>query len=398
MDPYTDSHFTVQSPSAAASTAIMDVNHPAGSAPDAQATNIKRETSDGLDGDTNMADIPESATGPSGAAADTEPRSSQPPAAAMPQTNGSSESKPPASVRATKKKGTATLVKKTSSRKSRGGSRAGKARGGSRAALATKMKMTTTASSFASASSPPLGPGSSEAGSGDEEEEESDHGPYCICRGPDDHRWMISCDVCEDWFHGECVSIDKTIGEALIQRYVCPRCTDDKGINVTRYKKTCSLEGCVNPARIYDENIKGVSAAAGTYSVFCSDKHAEDWWELLVRSLPENGKLKSKNAGLTREKFMGLLGASTVYKSLEDEDPWYIGRKPFGKQYPTSLVMFYGLLRLLLLQTEHVLTVRQRFPLNSGPRSTLLSCSHPRSNLFSAHRPQTAMRSPRKSC
>lgn len=319
MESYTHSHFTIQSPLTSAST------------PDAHAANIKRETSDGLDSDTKMGDIPESAEGVPGAAVGIEPRSSQPPSASITQTNGSADIKPPASVRATKKKGTATLVKKTTNRKSGGGSRAGKTRGGSKAASAAKTKTSTTAPSVASASSPPAGPGSSEAGSGGEEEEESDHGPYCLCRGPDDHRWMISCDVCEDWFHGECVSIDKTIGEALIQRYVCPLCTDDKGINVTRYKKTCSLEGCISPARIYDEDKRGVGAAAGSYSVFCSDRHAEDWWEQLVRSLPENGKLKSKNADLTREKFMGLLGASTVYKTVEGEDPWYIGRKPFGK-------------------------------------------------------------------
>lgn len=376
----------------------MDGNQPNGSTPDAQATNIKRETSDGLDGDTKMEDIPESANGVPSPAAGTEPRSSQPPVASVSQASGFSDIKAPASVRATKKKGTATLVKKTTNRKAGGGSRAGKARGGSKVTPAMKMKMPTTASSAASASSPPAGLGSSEAGSGDEEEEESDHGPYCLCRGPDDHRWMISCDVCEDWFHGECVSIAKTIGESLIQRYVCPRCTDDKGINVTRYKKTCSLEGCLNSARIYDEDKKGVSAAAGSYSVFCSDRHAEDWWEQLVRSLPENSKLKSKNADLTREKFMGLLGASTVYESLEGEDPWYIGRKPFGKWIDKSSFIFDRLMCLLPLRTKCLLTVHKLFLLNSGPRSIPHLCSRPKNNPSSAHRPQTAMPLPRRSC
>ncbi|KKY32270.1 hypothetical protein UCDDA912_g07811 [Diaporthe ampelina] len=136
---------------------------------------------------------------------------------------------------------------------------------------------------------------------------------------------MISCDMCDDWFHGECVNIDKTIGEALIQRYVCPGCTDRQGINVTRYKKTCSLEGCWRPARIYDD-IRGDA----DYSVFCSDKHAEDWWEQLVRSLPENRSLRAKEADLTREKFMGLLNVSTVQKSVKGEEPWHLGKKPFA--------------------------------------------------------------------
>lgn len=151
---------------------------------------------------------------------------------------------------------------------------------------------------------------------------------------------MISCDVCEDWFHGECVNIDKTVGEALIQRYVCPRCTDDKGINVTRYRKTCSLDGCFIPARVYEDAVGGRKkpgpGAGGNYSVFCTDKHAEDWWEQLVRSLPENGRLKAKDADLTREKFMGLLGAAKMQKSVEGEEPWSIGKKPFGEMLLSS--------------------------------------------------------------
>lgn len=300
----------------------MDVvDPPAEASSGAHDMNIKRETSDGLDGDTKMADIPESTVD-----------HPNPPPASLSHADGAADPKLPATVRTIKKKGTATLVKKTSHRRVGGGSRAGKARGSGKTTSSSKTKKSATASS---ASSPPAAAGSSEAGSGDEEDEESDHGPYCLCRGPDDHRWMIGCDMCEDWFHGECVSIDKTIGESLIQRYVCPRCTDDKGINVTRYKKACSLEGCVNPARIYDETKKGVGAGPATYSVFCSDRHAEDWWEQLVRSLPENSKLKAKNMDLTRDKFMGLLGASTVYKPLEGEDPWYVGKKPFGKFFLT---------------------------------------------------------------
>lgn len=303
--------------------------------------NIKRETSDGVEGDTKMADIPDSAGLAAPAFNKSSPGSSLPPPS-LPQTDGTSEdaanlARLSAAVRASKKKGTATLVKKTTSRKTGGGSRAGKgARGGSKAATPNPLKTDSKKApgSTASASSPAPAAGSSDVGSEDGDDE-SDHGPYCICRGPDDHRWMISCDVCEDWFHGECVSIDKTIGEALIQRYVCPGCTDDKGVNVTRYRKTCSLEGCHLPARIYEDAGAGGKKVpperGGNYSVFCSDRHAEEWWEQLVRSLPNNGKLKAKEADFTREKFMGLLNVSTVQKSVEGEEPWSIGKKPFGK-------------------------------------------------------------------
>lgn len=350
MDPYTNSHFTLQPPSAASAMDIDPMADEAGATPD---LDIKRETSDGLDGDTSMADIPDlpgttttttaptpTSTTTTTAPSKSEPRSSLPPF--LPQhTDGSPKSTPPKPIpapRASKKKGTATLVKKTTSRKTGSASRAGKgSRGGSKvASKPPKQQQSATGSS-------PAPPPSSEAGGEDgDEDDESDHGPYCLCRGPDDHRWMIACDVCEDWFHGECVGVDKAIGEALIVRYVCPLCSDG-GVNVTRYKKTCSLEGCFQAARMYDDDLGVGEASKGTeegYSVFCSDRHAEDWWEALVRALPENKKAGAKGEGLTREKFMGLLGVQTVRKSVEGEEPWHIGRKPFGKDRSFSRFLY----------------------------------------------------------
>lgn len=341
MDQYTNSHFTVQPPSTTAavspapSTAMnldSKIEAPETAAV-AQELPIKRETSNGLEEDTKMEDIPDldAAAVPTPAASTlskSEPRSSLPPS--ISQVEGSPQPTKPTGSRPSKKKGTATLVKKTTSRKTGSASRGAKgARSGSSksAAAAALSKGGTPKPPGSTASSPPP-VGSSDAGGSGDEDDESDHGPYCLCRGPDDHRWMIACDVCEDWFHGECVGVNKAIGEALIVRYVCPRCTDDKGVNVTRYKKTCSLEGCFQAARVYDE---GKKMGAGNYSVFCSDRHAEEWWEALVRALPENRRAAGKGEDLTREKFMGLLGVQAVLKGIEGEEPWYIGKKPFGK-------------------------------------------------------------------
>lgn len=35
---------------------------------------------------------------------------------------------------------------------------------------------------------------------------------WCICRKPHNNRFMICCDKCEDWFHGQCVGITKAMG------------------------------------------------------------------------------------------------------------------------------------------------------------------------------------------
>lgn len=35
---------------------------------------------------------------------------------------------------------------------------------------------------------------------------------WCICKKPHNNRFMICCDLCEDWFHGKCVGVTKSMG------------------------------------------------------------------------------------------------------------------------------------------------------------------------------------------
>ncbi|KAA8590841.1 hypothetical protein FQN60_001784 [Etheostoma spectabile] len=54
---------------------------------------------------------------------------------------------------------------------------------------------------------------------------------YCICRQKQDKRFMICCDSCQDWFHGDCVGISETQGRTMEkkgQEYICPPCTTKK--------------------------------------------------------------------------------------------------------------------------------------------------------------------------
>lgn len=151
-------------------------------------------------------------------------------------------------------------------------------------------------------------------------DDETDNGPYCLCRGPDDHRWMIGCDVCEDWFHGECVQLDKETGEKLVERFVCPNCTDGRR-NYTKYRKTCSLPSCRNPARLYAPD-------EADRSVFCSADHCDAWWASVIATLPAKAASKKAVEVLTREDFMGLLATTA------EEGGWKLGEKPFGRSCP----------------------------------------------------------------
>ncbi|RDA95354.1 hypothetical protein CP533_3486 [Ophiocordyceps camponoti-saundersi (nom. inval.)] len=150
----------------------------------------------------------------------------------------------------------------------------------------------------------------------EESDDESDNGPYCICRGPDDHRWMICCESCEDWFHGECINITKETGESLIERFICPKCT--VGNRVTLYKKTCALDGCRKPARL----------TQNPSSVFCSNDHGHTWWERMVGRLPK-GHYSDQ---LSQEELMALLRADLGH--VGEDGKWKVARRPFSGELP----------------------------------------------------------------
>lgn len=226
--------------------------------------------------------------------------------------NSSTNPAPKAASR--RKKGTATVVR-TPKRRT-GGSKKPKTKGGGSAkgaSSSTTSSVNGAGAGVRNGGGPdrdPLDAGGSDPvhGPGDNSSE-SDSGPYCLCRGPDNHRFMIACDRCEDWFHGECIGMDKWTGENLVQKYICPNCSDSDRY-VTRYKKMCSLSGCNRAARID-------AAAAPKPSIFCSDEHCQAWWEQLIATLPKSPPSESAAFfdTLTQDRFVGLLDAGLASRS-----------------------------------------------------------------------------------
>ncbi|KAH7082401.1 hypothetical protein FB567DRAFT_531204 [Paraphoma chrysanthemicola] len=101
-------------------------------------------------------------------------------------------------------------------------------------------------------------------GSDDDGESSEDHNLYCICKKPDNHRWMIGCDGgCDDWFHGDCINM-KQADEELVDKFICPQC-EDSGKGHTTWKPMCRRDGCRKPARLVkDRESKYCSDACGT--------------------------------------------------------------------------------------------------------------------------------------
>ncbi|XP_055327867.1 death-inducer obliterator 1-like [Paramacrobiotus metropolitanus] len=50
---------------------------------------------------------------------------------------------------------------------------------------------------------------------------------YCICKKPYGNRFMISCDKCDEWYHGTCVGVSKAQGKNYARKnlpWFCPPC------------------------------------------------------------------------------------------------------------------------------------------------------------------------------
>ncbi|XP_043978585.1 death-inducer obliterator 1 isoform X2 [Gambusia affinis] len=75
---------------------------------------------------------------------------------------------------------------------------------------------------------------SSSSTSSDEGSDDGGYDPnalYCICRQKHNKRFMICCDRCEEWFHGDCVGITEARGRLMERNgedYICPNCTAKK--------------------------------------------------------------------------------------------------------------------------------------------------------------------------
>ncbi|XP_054835335.1 death-inducer obliterator 1 isoform X2 [Eublepharis macularius] len=98
---------------------------------------------------------------------------------------------------------------------------------------------------------------------------------YCICQQPHNNRFMICCDRCEEWFHGDCVGISEARGRLLERNgedYICPNCTilqvQDEPVSETQRRETVSGQltgdgteltsiGTVEQKSSEDQGIKG---------------------------------------------------------------------------------------------------------------------------------------------
>merc|ERR1711936_1147409 len=70
-----------------------------------------------------------------------------------------------------------------------------------------------------------------------EDEAHGDEGEtlYCICRSTDVSRFMIGCDHCQEWYHGDCINITEEHSK-YIKKFYCVECREKNNHLTVVYK------------------------------------------------------------------------------------------------------------------------------------------------------------------
>ncbi|XP_041953519.1 CXXC-type zinc finger protein 1a isoform X1 [Alosa alosa] len=64
---------------------------------------------------------------------------------------------------------------------------------------------------------------------------------YCVCRKPDINCFMIGCDNCNEWFHGNCIGISEKMAKAIREWY-CEKCRSKNGSLEIKYRQKKSKD------------------------------------------------------------------------------------------------------------------------------------------------------------
>ena len=138
---------------------------------------------------------------------------------------------------------------------------------------------------------------------------------YCVCRRPDDHRLMIECVGCKDWYHPPCMDIlESDVRSGLVDTFVCPDCRTPE--RFTTYRRMCRYyninQSCRIPARVGDD----------PPSKYCSDEHRLAFFRALQTMMRKDDK-PSMGGALSAQEFGALLKAAPTAAQFHA-----LGQKP----------------------------------------------------------------------
>lgn len=102
---------------------------------------------------------------------------------------------------------------------------------------------------------------------------------YCVCGQPyDPNLFMIQCDVCKDWFHGNCVDV-KEHDACDIIKYHCPQCQLSFGPSVWKQRTNWHRHDYSDP----DASDKPVQTGTYVFMKELKSRHFENADSIVTR-------------------------------------------------------------------------------------------------------------------
>lgn len=130
---------------------------------------------------------------------------------------------------------------------------------------------------------------------------------FCLCRQPyDESQFYICCDRCQDWFHGRCVGILQSEADN-IDEYICPQCQRNSSVNYANMKDLSNkdFEGL-------KKLIKQIQAhkSAWPFMEPVDPNEAPDYYKVIKEPM-DLQKVETKVTGQTYNKLSEFIGDMT---------------------------------------------------------------------------------------
>jgi cpG-binding protein len=93
---------------------------------------------------------------------------------------------------------------------------------------------------------------------------------YCICRTSDTNRFMIGCDNCNEWYHGDCISITEDLAKKILKFY-CLLCRNkDPSLQIRfKEKKTGKKEKIESTLLVCNSFVTSTFVLSTCFVTFC---------------------------------------------------------------------------------------------------------------------------------
>lgn len=157
---------------------------------------------------------------------------------------------------------------------------------------------------------------------------------YCLCRQPyDESQFYICCDRCQDWFHGRCVGVLQTESES-IDEYKCPNCEPQGAFNYANMRTLST--------RDYDELRKllrqlQTHKSSWPFREPVKEKDVPDYYQIIKDPMD----LRLIETKITERRYQRLLEFIGDVTKIFDNCRYYNAKESNIARCATSLESFF---------------------------------------------------------